>query len=126
MKRKGIGEEQEYKTVSQHFPKWMTRRMDYGDGVKYNHPLFSEYHYYATDHFQTRKIKSRIAHKGYTEGKPDTEEVIHISQPYGPIHMHTLKEMIRICEENNIEFDIRPDSDHVPGWTIMIEWRKKE
>lgn len=124
MKYQSMGEEQEYKTISQRLPKWMTRRIAHGDGTKFDFPLF-DYHA-ITDHFETRKIKSRIAHKGYTEGKPDTEEVIHISQPYGPIHMHTLKEMIEIYEKNNLEFDIRGDSDHYPGWTIMIEWRKKE
>ncbi len=66
MKRKGIGEEQEYKTISPHLPKWMSRKTD----DKYDLPLFD--YYTALDHFENRKIKSRIAHKGYTEGRPDT------------------------------------------------------
>lgn len=124
MRRDGIGEKQEYTTVSHHLPKWMYKRARTDMGTKLEMPLF-DYHN-TTDHFETRRIKSRINHKGYTEGRPDTQETIHVSQPYGPLHMHELKEMIEICEQNDIVFEIRGDSDHYPGWTVMIEWKQKK
>lgn len=130
MKYQGISEEpqqqqqpQQYKTISKRLPRWMCKKVKRKEGFDWDWSLFN--YIQITDHFEKRRIKSRIAHKGYTESRPDTQEVIYISQPYGPIHMHTLKDMIKVCEENNITFDIRGDSDHYPGRTIMIEWSKK-
>lgn len=91
-------------------PRWMIRRVSYEDGMGYFPMSLFDYHS-VVDHYEKRKDENGTIH--------------HITQPYGPLTYDSIKQMVEICEEHGIEFDIRGDSDHYPGWTVMIEWRKK-
>jgi hypothetical protein len=86
----------------------MTERTDYGDGNFFYTSFFDSNH--PTDHFEKRKN--------------DKGEIEYISQPYG-LSYNWLKTMIEECKKHNVAFDIDGDSDHLPGRTIMVRWRKR-
>lgn len=98
-------------TIDTVLPKWLTKKLDMDDGyyTKITIPLFD---HQPLDHFEKRK-------------DPKTGKIEYISQPYG-LSYNDLKAMVEICEKHGIEFDIRGDSDHAPGWTIVVKWGKKE
>jgi hypothetical protein len=95
--------------VGDKVPNWLCEIIDYGDGGKFKLPLL-DYHTYL-DHFETRKTK---------DGKK-----IYISQPYDTLGYYEMKHLVEICDKHDIRFEIRADSDHCPGRTLMIEWSQK-
>ena len=47
-------------------------------------------------------------------------------EPYSPLSMDLVKNLIVFCEENNLTFDISAKSWHFPFWSIRISIKKKD
>lgn len=52
------------------------------------------------------------------------KRVVPIIEPYG-ISMENIKELISVCEQKNITFDIMGESIHFPNRTIQIRFFKR-
>jgi hypothetical protein len=100
--------------MSDPIPNWLTEELE--DNLRI--PLL-DYHVYL-DHFEKRKRTKKMQRT--TSEK--IGETFYISQPYDPLSYYDMKHLISVCDKHGIRFDIRADSDHYPGRTLMIEWWK--
>jgi hypothetical protein len=95
-------------------PKWMMRKRSDG----YEIPIFN---HRPLDHIHRVEIKPGSWYG--TERAHDNPE--YVSHLYG-IRMGELEEMIEVCKEHGIQFDITAESTYFPGHTVAIEFTSRE
>jgi hypothetical protein len=95
-------------------PKWMMRKRSDG----YEVPIFN---HRPLDHIHRVEIKPGSWYG--TERAHDNPE--YVSHLYG-IGMGELEEMIEVCKEHGIEFNITAESTYFPGHTLAIEFTSRE